>query len=140
MRTVLLAALLFAAAPLAQAQIYKWFDEKGRARYGESPPAGAKAKLLAPPAGASAGPPATSVDQQEADFRRRRIEQREQEERQAAAAKVRSQQCEQLRAELRYSEELQLFRWDRGEKVYLSDAERRSHAEKVRALITEHCR
>lgn len=135
----LLLALALAAAPSAQAQIYKWIDEKGRARYGEKPPPGVEARLLAPPAGSSAGR-RPNLDEQEADFRRRQIEKQEQEERQARAAKVRERQCEQLRSELAYSEELRLFRWDRGEKVYLSEAERRAHSAKVRALINQHCR
>ena len=133
-------ALLFLFSPLAGAQIYKWLDEQGRARYGEKPPPGVEARLLAPPAGASAARPGQSVDEQEADFRRRQIEKREQEERHAQAAKVRAQQCERLRDELSYAEQLQLFRWDRGEKVYFSDAERKAHADKVRALIAQHCR
>lgn len=132
--------LLFVFSPLTGAQIYKWIDEKGRARYGESPPPGVEARLLAPPAGSSADRPGESIDEQEAGFRRRQIEKREQEERHAQAARVRAQQCEQLRDELSYAERLRLYRWDRGEKVYLSDAERKAHADKVRALIAQHCR
>jgi hypothetical protein len=138
MRFFVLLFLLVAAA--AQAQIYKWIDEKGRARYGEKPPPGVAARLLAPPAGPGSAPPRRSVDEQEADFRRRQIEKRDEQERHAQAAKVRAQQCERLRDELSYSEQLRLFRWDRGEKVYFSDAERKAHADKVRALIAQHCR
>jgi hypothetical protein len=137
-RFFVLLFLLVAAA--AQAQIYKWIDEKGRARYGEKPPPGVAARLLAPPAGPGSAPPRRSVDEQEADFRRRQIEKRDEQERHAQAAKVRAQQCERLRDELSYSEQLRLFRWDRGEKVYFSDAERKAHADKVRALIAQHCR
>ena len=136
----LVAALVFLclAAP-APAQIYKWIDEKGRARYGEKPPSGVEARLLAPPTGPPAAPPRRSTEEQDADFRRRQIEKREAEERHAQAAKIRAEQCERLREELSYSESLRLFRWDRGEKVYFSDAERKAHADKVRALIREHC-
>jgi hypothetical protein len=130
----------FMLSPAAGAQIYKWIDEKGRARYGEKPPPGVEARLLAPPAGASADRPRQSVDEQEAEFRRRQIQKREEEERHAQAARVRAQQCERLRDELSYAEQLRLYRWDRGEKVYFSDAERKAHADKVRALIVQHCR
>ena len=134
------ALLLLLVAAGAHAQIYKWIDEKGRARYGEKPPPGVAARLLAPPAGPGSVPPRQSVDEQEADFRRRQIQKRDEEERHAQAAKVRAQQCGQLRDELSYAEQLRLFRWDRGEKVYFSDAERKAHADKVRALIAQHCR
>ena len=138
MRFLIVSVLLF--VPPADAQIYKWIDEKGRARYGEKPPPGANARLLAPPTGPATAAPRQSVDEQDADFRRRQIQKQEEEERHAQAAKVRAQQCERLRDELSYSEQLRLFRWDRGEKVYFSDAERKAHADKVRALIAQHCR
>lgn len=139
-RAVAAGVMLVLVASCAQAQIYKWFDDKGRARYGEHPPPGVSAKALAPPPAGAARAPRPDLAEQDADFKRRRIEAREAEEREARVAKVREQQCEQLRAELTYSEQLQLFRWDRGEKVYLSEAERKTHAAKVRALIAEHCR
>lgn len=139
MRFPFLCLFLLLTLP-AQAQIYKWIDEKGRARYGEKPPPGVNARLLAPPAGPSSAPRRQGIDEQEADFRRRQIEKREAEERHARAARIKEKQCENLREELSYSEQLRLFRWDRGEKVYFSDAERKAHADKVRALIAEHCR
>lgn len=140
MHSVALAVLLALATAGAHAQIYKWYDEKGRARYGERPPAGVSARLLAPPAPGAQEKRGPSLDEQEAEFRRRQIEKREAEERHAAAAKVRARQCESLREELSYSESLRLFRYERGEKVYFSDAERKAHAGKVRGLITQHCR
>jgi hypothetical protein len=133
-----LVLVLFASS--VGAQIYKWYDEKGRARYGENPPPGVSARLLAPPGGAASDKRRPSVDEQEAEFRRRQIEKREAEERHAAAAKVRARQCESLRAELSYTANLRLFRYEGTEKVYLSDGERKAHAEKLRALIGQHCR
>lgn len=141
MRFLAIAIILFFGVPsLGTAQIYKWYDEKGRARYGEKPPPGVSARLLAPPSGPSGAAKRPSVDEQEAEFRRRQIEKREAEQRHAAAAKIRSQQCDSLRAELSYSENLRLFRYEGKEKVYFSDAERKAHADKVRALIAQHCR
>src|SRR5262245_1100179 len=46
MRT-LLAAVLLTAASFAQAQVYRWVDQKGTVHYSnEKPPAGANARLL----------------------------------------------------------------------------------------------
>ena len=140
MRFYVFMALVLVAFP-AKGQIYKWYDEHGRARYGEKPPPGVSARLLAPPSGGGgADAKHPSLAEQEAEFKRRQIEKREAEERHARAAKIRAQQCESLRAELSYSENLRLFRYENGEKVYFSDAERKAHADKVRALIAQHCR
>jgi len=123
----LLAGLsLFFVLTLAQAELYKWIDDKGRTRYGEEPPAGVPAIKLG--------------EELDPETVRRQAELREALERKARVAKVREQQCEKLREELATTESVRLFRFDGGEKVYLSDAERRSHATKVRALIAEHCR
>ena len=113
-------------ATAAHAELYKWIDDKGRTRYGEEPPAGVPAIRLG--------------EELDPETVRRQAEMREALERKARAAKVREQQCEKLREELATTESVRLFRFDGGEKVYLSDAERRSHATKVRALIAEHCR
>jgi hypothetical protein len=129
MRCALFLALLLAAFSV-HSQIYKWIDDQGRFRYGAKPPPGVEARLL--------GDERQGAEEEEAE-RRRQLEKREQAERHARAAKVRAQQCEQLREELGHTEQLRLYRWDRGEKVYMSDAERKAHAEKVRALIAQHC-
>jgi len=117
------------ASPLAQAQLYKWIDEQGRFRYGEKPPPGVEARPL--------GRELSAAEEEAEQLRQR--EKREAAERHARAARVRAQQCEQLRAELGYTEKLEIYRWDRGEKVYMTPAERKAHAEKVRALIAQHC-
>ena len=124
----LLAGLsLFFVLTLAQAELYKWIDDKGRTRYGEEPPAGVPAIRLG--------------EELDPETVRRQAEMREALERKARVAKVREQQCEKLREELATTESVRLYRIDeRGEKVYFSDAERRSHAMKVRSLIEEHCR
>ncbi|MGQ0546200.1 MAG: DUF4124 domain-containing protein [Betaproteobacteria bacterium] len=126
----LLFSMLFLMALSGHAQIYKWVDDQGRFRYGEKPPPGVEARLLGGE---------QSIEEQQAE-QRRQVLKREEAERHARAAKVRSQQCEKLRDELAYAEQLQLYRWEQGEKVYFSGAERKAHADKVRSLIAQHCR
>jgi len=125
----------------AQAQIYRWTDEQGRTRYGERPPPGVKARLVASPSqgAAPASPQGRSLDEQEAAFRRRQIEQRQAEEQQAAASRNREQHCDSLRQQLVLAEQARLFRVEKGERVYYSDAEREAHAARLRALIRERC-
>ena len=123
---LLLIPILFCLVSSAHAELYKWIDDKGRTRYGETPPAGVPAIKLG--------------EELDPETLRRQAELREALERKARAARVREQQCEQLREELATTESVRLFRFDGAEKVYLSEAERRSHATKVRSLIAEHCR
>ena len=52
MKFFLLIALALVAFS-ATGQIYKWYDEHGRARYSEKPPPGVNARFLAPPAHAA---------------------------------------------------------------------------------------
>ena len=123
---LLFIAFLFCLVSPAHAELYKWFDDQGRTRYGEKPPAGVPAIKLG--------------EDLDPETLRRQAEMREALERKARAARVREQQCEKLREELMTTESVRLFRFDGGEKVYLSDAERLAHATKVRSLIAEHCR
>jgi Domain of unknown function (DUF4124) len=137
--SLVLAAFLSLAA---QAQIYRWTDEQGRTRYGEQPPPGAKARLVAPPT--AGGAPASQqrrpgVEEQEADFRRRQIERRDADERQATAAKMRGEHCDSLRQQLAIAGQARLFRVEKGERIYYSDAEKEAHAARLRALIRERC-
>ncbi len=54
-------ALLFAFAALcAQAQVYKWTDEKGQVHYGEQPPPDAKSSTVNVPAPGPTGAPAAA--------------------------------------------------------------------------------
>ncbi len=134
-------ALLLVAAP-AWAQIYKWVDEKGRVQYGEKPPAGAKAAPLRGEAAPSAGTPRAPEDlsQQEGAFRERQLRQRMQEDREAQEAKANERRCESARAQLENTERSRLYRRERGEKVYYSEAERAREIERLRGLVARYCR
>jgi len=140
MRALVLAMLL-AAAP-AWAQIYKWVDEKGRVQYGEKPPAGAKAAPLRGEAAPAAGTPRAPEDlsQQEGAFRERRLRQRIQEDREASEARANQVRCESARAQLENTERFQLYRRERGEKVFYSEAERAREIERLRGLVARYCR
>ena len=70
---MIVAATLLAAT--AAAQQYKWVDENGRVRYGDTPPPGVKATPLKGPSGPSAPAAATKGEKDklspEAAFRKR---------------------------------------------------------------------
>jgi len=104
----MLAALLAVAS--AQAQIYKWVDEKGRTHYEERPPEGKDpkdAKKIAAPVPSKDAKPAAASDwkQKEIEFR-----QREQQRHQADLAEEqkraqREKACVAARQDLEYNEQ-----------------------------------
>lgn len=133
--------LLLVAAP-AWGQIYKWVDEKGRVQYGEKPPASAKAAPLRGEAAPSAGTPRAPEDlsRQEGAFRERQLRQRMQEDRDAQEATANQARCESVRAQLENTERFRLYRRERGEKVYYTEAERAREIERQRGLVARYCR
>ena len=133
--------LLLAAAP-AWGQIYKWVDEKGRVQYGEKPPASAKSAPLRGEAAPALGTPRAPVDisRQEEAFRERQLRQRMQEDREAQEARQNQGRCENARAQLENTERFQLYRRERGEKVYYSEAEKARELERLRGLVARYCR
>ena len=136
-----LLALLFVAWP-AWGQLYKWVDEKGRVHYGEKPPAGAKAAPLRGEAAPAQGKPRPPEDlsRREGEFRERQNQQRMQEDREVREATANQANCENARAQLENTERFQLYRRERGEKVYYSEAERAREIERLRGLTARYCR
>ena len=138
----LIALLLALAVPVAPAQVlYKWVDEKGRVHYGEKPPAGSKPSALKPPAAAPAAPAkAQDLPSQEREFRRRQLEKREEEARQERDAANREERCNNAKERLAIAERAALYRREKGERVFLSDAEQKAEVESRRADVTQYCR
>lgn len=133
--------LLALAAPAASAQVYKWVDEAGRVHYGEKPPPGSKSSAVRPPA-AAPNAPAKSPDlqSQELDFRGRQIKQKEDEAAQARDEANRAAICSAAKERLAIAEQAALFRLEKGERVFFSDAEQRAEIETRRAAVTRYCR
>jgi len=131
------------AAASASAQVYKWVDENGKVQYGDRPPDAKKAapvNLMPGPADA----PAKQPDWKEKDleFQRRKIERERTEGTRARQAEAnRAAACAEARRRLSILEEqMPVYqRNDKGEKVYMEDAERaRVKAEQQRA-ISDNC-
>ena len=138
---ILLALLLAMAVPAASAQIYKWVDEKGQVHYGEKPPAGAKPSTVKPPP-AQSNAPAKGEDLQskEIEFRQRRVQREQDEQKQARDKARREALCNNAKERLAIAEQAALFRREKGERVFLSDAERQAEIASRRAAVAQHCR
>jgi len=136
-----LALLLALAVPVASAQVYKWVDEKGRVHYGEKPPAGSKPSEVKPPVALPNAPAkAQDLQSQELEFRGRQIKRQEDEARQAREAANREARCDNAKERLAIAEQAALFRREKGERVFLSDAEQKAAVENMRAAVTQYCR
>ena len=137
----LLALALALAMPAASAQIYKWVDERGQVHYGEKPPAGAKPSTVKPPS-AQPNAPARGEDLQskEVEFRQRQIDRQVDEEKQAREAANRNALCNNAKERLAFAEQVNLYRREKGEKVFLTDAERQAEIASRRAAVAQNCR
>ncbi len=136
---------LMAIAASASAQVYKWVDEKGVTHYGERPPQGKKAsevpnKLGTPGPGAAS--PAEDWQQKDRAFRQRKIQADTADEKQKQDAARRQEQCNQQRdllARLKQSGRSYTLN-EKGERVYMNDAERDAAIARQEKLTAEQCR
>ena len=154
-------ALAVVAAGTAHAQAYKWVDKNGRVGYGDTPPPGAKATPLRPVAPPASAPPAASGNEAQADkkaskapltpaekeleFRRRMKEAQEaaaKAERERKATEEAKANCENSRQSLRTLESGQrVMRVDsKGERYYISDAQRAQDIERAREATRQWCK
>jgi Domain of unknown function (DUF4124) len=150
---ILTFVLFFFGAAFAQAQVYKWVDEKGVTQYGSTPPPGKGQKIIDAPSQSApnqAGqkPKPTSVQEQEIEFRMRRAEaeekQRKEEDARIAAQRRAGEQresCIKAREDLQaLTEQRRIYSLDeRGERVYLDDKERPQAIENAKQAVARYC-
>jgi len=149
-RTLLFAAALAFAAG-AGAQQYKWIDEDGHVRYGDTPPPGVKATALTPPAGPSAPPPAAkgaakgplTPAEQEAAFRKRQIDAQKAQEKQDKAEQDRqakAENCARAQEQLRTLDLGRVSRVDtNGQRYFLDDKQIADEKAKASDAVSKSC-
>ena len=152
---IFLVALAFAGA--AHAQLYKWIDKDGKARYGDTPPPGVKATLMGEPAsgpGPAAAPagaagkdakkgPLTPAEQEQA-YRKRQEEAKKNsdkadQERKEKAAK--QEDCARAKeAVLTLESGQRISRANAaGERYFLDDSQRAEELAKARQAQQQSC-
>jgi hypothetical protein len=139
-------ALIFLAALPAHAQVYKTIDANGKVVYTDTPPVGAKKTEVVP--GATSVKPSTDrTDWQEKDreFRSRKAKSdeagRKEEEENKLASKERNVACLQARDQVEsLNRAVPLYRVnEKGERVYLDDAERAATLKSARQAVADNC-
>jgi len=140
--------------PLAAQQVYKWVDEKGKVHFSDRPlsETAETITIKQQPKISSGGAPKTAAHTQgphttekllNAYSQRRQLKQQQQEQQKAEQQKLAALQkkCEQLRNHLTRSEGRRLYNLnDKGEKIYLSDAEIEASRNRLQSDLEKHCR
>jgi Domain of unknown function (DUF4124) len=153
MTKALLCAVGLAFAAAALAQQYKWVDQDGKVRYGDTPPPGVQATPLKPPVSSAPAAPAPAAKKDggttelspEAAFRKRQQERQEQAEKSAkerADAETKRVNCEQAQASLRTLQSGQRISTTNadGERVFIDDDERAKEMERTQRAVNEWCK
>ena len=141
----LVAIMLLLAAP-AQAQMYKCVDAKGVTQYTDKPCAAGKGREVdiraQPPISGKLESYGSDVNSAERDFRGRQQQRERDAQQEAAADAARANRCGQLRSEhQRWISVNRIFVTDdKGERRYLSDAERQARTAQYEAEIARNCR
>lgn len=147
MKRIIVLAIAMALAPVATAQLYKYVDEKGKTVYSDQPPVNMESKQVNVPAGRASTPaagPKTAVERDK-DLDKSRKEVREKQEKQTKATQVAQeaeQRCIQARTAFQtYSDGGRLFKTnEKGERVFMEDAEIESARERSRRDMDEACK
>ena len=144
MKRIALIATALALAPLASAQLYKHVDKDGRTVYTDQPPANADAKRLnIQNAPASSGNKSYVERDKELDKNRKTAREKQEKSEQAAkSAQEAEQRCAQARAAHKaYVDGGPLYKFnEKGERVYLGDAELETERSRTRREMEEACK
>ena len=144
----LLLALCLAGAAFDAGAVYKWVDEKGVTQYTESPPPDRKATKVeiksSPDAAVRSDDTPEGFKQRERELRTKRLdkEQAEKAEKQRADREAynRRARCSNSQRALDVLTSRPVYRTnERGERVFLEDAERAKEIEEWRQVARESC-
>jgi rRNA maturation endonuclease Nob1 len=137
MKRIVILALACALAPLASAQLYKSIDKDGKVVYSDTPPTNTESKQInVQPSGGPGGTAAKSYTARDKENDKARDDLKDKAKKAEENAKVAAaneERCKEARSEARmYADGGRLAKTnDKGERVYLGDAE--IEAERVRS-------
>jgi hypothetical protein len=150
MRKLFLVLSLLAAGAVS-AQQYKWIDQDGKVRYGDTPPPGVKAQPLRPPPGPASPSSSASAAKKgekpltpEQAFQKRQQDAAKDAEKQAQAdgeARAKRENCERAQEVLRTLESGQRIQRTnaQGERYYLEDAQIAQETARARTAVQQSC-
>lgn len=149
-RWMILAAIAAFALPVAQAQLYKYVDKNGKTVYTDQPPPDTKTETLnvpkafpTPAPGVAGGnKSAVERDKELEKGRQLALEKQKKADEAARQSKLAEEHCTQARTAYRqYSDGGRLSKYnEKGERVFLGDAEIEAERERARHEMEEACR
>ena len=147
MKKLIVLALALALAPMASAQMYKYVDKNGKTVYTDQPPPEADSKNVRIPSSAigNAPPPAKSAvaqDKENQKGKAKSAEEAKKSEEKAAYAKAEAERCQSARnAYQQYAMGGRITKLDdKGEKVFLGDAEIDAARERAKSQVEQYCK
>ena len=147
MKRIVILACALALAPVVSAQLYKYLDKDGKTVYTDQPPASADTKQMHIPSTATGPAPAPgkSSVQQDKELQKARDKAKESGKKSdevAARARAEEERCQSAKtAYEHYSQGGRISKYnDKGERVFLGDAEIDSERERARQKVDEVCK
>jgi hypothetical protein len=144
---VTLAAALAFTLPAAAQQLYKYVDKDGRTVYSDQPPPNVASKAIAapPPPPTTAPAAAKSAVERDKELEKARKEARDKadkSEKMAKSAEDKERACAQAKTAYNtFSEGGRIYKLDdKGERVFMDDAEMEVEKGRARAAMDEACR
>ncbi len=141
---VLLAIALALASPVASAALYKWVDANGRVVYSDQPPMGnVKAEVVGAAAPASNPDAVRELANKEAELKKRQLDRQDdakKSEKARADAQKLASVCMQARAQaagLRRADVAMHRLNEKGERVVMDEATRKTEADRLDQLVKE---
>jgi len=141
---VLAVAAAMAAAP-ATAQMFKCVDENGITHYTDKPPPGCRGSAVdirpQPPISGKSAPRNEDFTRADRDFRNRQMDRERAEKEDARKREAQKRRCASLQAEYeRFTSGRRIARTnEKGERIYMEDAEREQRAAKLKNDIAQGC-
>jgi len=147
MKAIVLLACALALAPLASAQMYKYVDKNGKTVYTDQPPPDSDPQSMRVPSSAvgSSPAPGKSYVQQDKELQKAREKAKEGDkkaEETANRARAEEERCQSAKtAYEHYAQGGRLSKYnEKGEKVFLGDAEIDAERERAKAKMEEVCK
>ncbi|MBI2509827.1 MAG: DUF4124 domain-containing protein [Betaproteobacteria bacterium] len=144
-RWLIAAALAAISAAPAHAQIVKCVDERGVTHYTDKPGPGCKGGPVdirpAPPISGKAQERKEDLSDAERDFQRRRLEREGKDQDEARKLEAQKRRCASMHAQYQnLSSARRVYRTnEKGERVYIEDAERERRSAQLKADIAQQC-
>jgi len=151
MKHLIILALALAFAPVANAQLYKYVDKDGKTVYSDQPPANIDSRQINVQSGKSSATPVPSGSgnktyvERDKEAAKSREETRDKQKKSDEAAKkseADEQRCTQARSAYQtYAIGGRIHKYDeKGERVYLGDAEIEVERDRTRREMEEACK